>query len=50
MKEVRKKLSFIFSSHPHHLRAGGRADAEHPEQEQQLLRRVDPQQRQDRRL
>merc|ERR1712209_88744 len=26
---------------------GGRADAEHPEQEQQLLRRVDPQQCQD---
>ena len=29
---------------------GGRADAEHPEQEQQLLRRMDPQQREDRRL
>ena len=29
---------------------GGRADVEHPEQEQQLLRRVDPKQRQDCRL
>ena len=29
---------------------GGRADAQRPEQELLLLRRVDPQQRQDRRL
>ncbi len=35
---------------PYVNEGGGRADAEHPEQEQQLLRGVDPQQRQDRRL
>lgn len=35
---------------PHVDEGSGRADAQHPEQEQQLLRRMDPEQRQDRRL